>query len=315
MPRLFALALALLPGIAAAQSIRFEIHELPSLTPTDKQFLTGAKDAPPVVLGAELRIPNSENRVPAVVLLHGSGGIGFNVDIWARELNGMGIATLIVDSFTGRKIVNTLNDQSQLGALTMLVDAYRALDLLAHDPRIDPARIAVMGFSRGGTPALYTSMRRFQKMWAPAGATFAAHVAFYPPCYRTYIEDTNFDDAPVRLFHGTADDYVPIGPCRGYVGRLRAAGKDVKLYEYANAGHAFDGPRKAPLKLPDAQTMRNCALEEKPLGQIIDSKTRKPFDWNDPCIEKGPTVAYSEEAQQQAIKDVREFLTAALKLK
>jgi dienelactone hydrolase len=313
-----AIALALLlPSLAAAQAMRIEIHQISSLTPSDRQFLMGEKDAPSVVIGAELRIPGTpgDSRLPAVILVHGSGGIGANLDSWARELNGMGIATLILDSFTSRNIRNTLNDQSQLGRLAMLVDSYRALDLLSHDPRIDPTRIAIMGFSRGAAPALYTSLRRFQRLWGPPGVSFAAHLAFYAPCYATYIDDTNVGDQPVRLFHGTADDYVPIGPCRSYVARLKAAGKDVQLLEYPDAGHTFDSPRKAALTLPEAQTARNCLVEEKPLGQVVNSKTKRPWDWKDPCVEHGPTVAYQEKAHQQSIKDVKEFLTAALKLK
>lgn len=55
-----------------------------------------------------------------------------------------------------------------------------ALAVLGRHPRIDPERIAVMGFSKGGFAALYSSLRRFARMHGPAGLTFAAHVAFYP---------------------------------------------------------------------------------------------------------------------------------------
>src|SRR6266852_8183486 len=72
------------------QTARIEIHTLESLTPTDKQFLTGFKDGIPVRISGELRLPPGTVRVPAVILVHGSAGIGANVDHWARELNGIG---------------------------------------------------------------------------------------------------------------------------------------------------------------------------------------------------------------------------------
>ena len=66
----------------------------------------------------------------------------------SMSLSSAGIATFLVDSFSGRGIVNTITDQSQLDTLSMMVDAYRALALLARHPRIDAGRIAVMGFSK-----------------------------------------------------------------------------------------------------------------------------------------------------------------------
>jgi dienelactone hydrolase len=98
--------------------------------------------------------------LPAVILLHGSGGISGYVTDWEMDLNSMGVATFVIDCFKGRGIVNTNNDQSQLGRLSMIVDAYRALDVLAKHPRIDPNRIAIMGFSRGGQAALLQPEQR-----------------------------------------------------------------------------------------------------------------------------------------------------------
>ena len=73
-----------------------------------------------------------------------------------------------------RGIVNTVNDQSQLSTLAMMVDAYRALALLSEHPRIDRNRIAVMGFSKGAVAAVYSAVERFHSMYGP-GVSFAGH--------------------------------------------------------------------------------------------------------------------------------------------
>jgi dipeptidyl aminopeptidase/acylaminoacyl peptidase len=70
----------------------------------------------------------------------------------------MGVATFLLDGFTGRGIESTTADQFQFGTLTMINDAYRALELLAKHPRIDLTRIGIFGGSRGGKVALYASL-------------------------------------------------------------------------------------------------------------------------------------------------------------
>jgi dienelactone hydrolase len=300
---------------AARQTAKIEIHSFETMTVSDKDFLIGAKQGIPARIGGELRLPPETDRVPAVILVHGSAGIGANVDRWAQELNGIDVAAFLLDSFTGRGIVQTVTDQSQLGGLAMILDAYRGLELLSRHERIDASRIAVMGFSKGGFVALYASLNRFQRMHGPAGVAFAAYIPFYASCNTTYIEDEQVGDRPIRLFHGTADDYVSMEPCRNYVERLRRAGKNVELTQYAGARHAFDNPHYSPARfLPDAMITSECRREERNGGAIVNVRTGQPFNWSDPCVTRGATVGYDPAATTEATKAVKDFLRATFKI-
>ena len=48
-------------------------------------------------------------------------------------------------------------------------------------------------------------------------------------------------------------------------------------------------------------------------GQIIDMATKRPFTDNDPCVERGPTVGYDEEAASKAHDAVKSIVAALLK--
>lgn len=318
LPGLLALiVLAALSRASDAQVARTEIHPIPTLTLSQHPFLTGGENGVPVTIAGVLRFPRTGTApAPAVILVHGSGGITGNVDRWSAVLNRIGVATFVIDSFTARSIVSTMADQAQLGRFDMILDAYRALAVLAAHRRVDARRVALMGFSRGGHVALYASLNRFARMHGPQGVSFAAFLPFYAPCSATYIGNEDVSDAPIRLFHGSADDYTPVAPCREYVERLRKAGKDVALTEYADAHHAFDNPllREGPQLAPTAQTMRGCTIVEEPQGVLVNAVTKERFTMRDPCVERGPHLGYSAAATAAATQAVQEFLRATFKL-
>jgi dienelactone hydrolase len=186
------------------------------LTISDEQFLKGDVSGRPTIISGIFKVAQGSGHLPLVILLHVSGGIEENAVVWERLFGSLGISTFSIDSFTGRGIVSTVADQSQLGRLNMILDLYRSLATLAAHPQVDPSRIAVMGFSRGGQAAVYATLKRFQKMWNPSGIDAAAYIALYAPCITTYIDDTQVTDHPIRIFHGISDDWVEISPCRAY---------------------------------------------------------------------------------------------------
>lgn len=306
------------PGAGHAQGSswpgRIEILPVRSQTLPLNTFLRGDKAGPEVLLGGELRLPfGASGRVPAVILIHGSGGIGSGPDMWARVLNEAGIAAFILDSFSGRGIVSTVEDQDQLNSLSMTVDAYRALDVLAAHPRIRPDRIAVWGFSKGAVPAVYAAVERFRASFGTQNR-FVAHVGFYTPCNVAYDKDEAMGGAPVRLYHGSSDDYVNPAACRTLVSRLKPSGVDIALTEYADSQHGFDSPTSPPLvAVPKAQSTRNCRLKEGPNGTLVDADTGQPYEIKTAsCVAIGAHVGHNAQATEAVRADVMAFLGTAL---
>ncbi len=318
---IFALSVYLVASAALAApandvAARTELHAINTLTLSDAQFLSGDANAAPTVTSGALRIPKGEGRLPLVVLQHGSGGMAANVEMWSREFNAIGISTLALDGFTGRGLTAVNTNQALLGRLNFVLDIYRALDVLAKHPRIDPQRIALMGFSRGGQAALYASLKRFHKMWNHSGIEFAAYIPFYPDCATTFVADAAVADRPIRMFGGAQDDYNPIALCKAYAERLKSAGRDVQVTEYPTASHAFDNPLGPvpPAVVAGGQTVRHCSIREEPTGLLINASTRRPFTYKDPCVETGPHVGYDAAATELAKAAVKDILNSVFAL-
>jgi dienelactone hydrolase len=315
------LVAALLPTAAFAETPtadiaqRTELHAIPTMTLSDGDFLAG-KDGKAVTVSGQLRVAQGTGRLPVVVLMHGSGGIGPNIEAWSRLFNAMGVSTFAIDGFTGRGLVSTSANQAQLGRLNFILDIYGGLAILAKHPRVDPERIVLMGFSRGGQAALYASLTRFHKTWNKSGASFAAYIPFYPDCSTSYIDDTDVGAAPVRIFHGIADDYNPVASCKPFIARLKSAGRDVALAEYPDAQHGFDTPLGPPVVVAKgAQTVRACTIKEGPAGVLVNSATGAPFAYTDACVQLDPHVGRNVAATAAAQEAVAEFVRTLFKLK
>jgi dienelactone hydrolase len=317
-PALVAVTLLLLTGLPSwsQAQLRIEVRPFESMTRTGDAFLRG-EPGKPVVVAGELRIPKpGTDKLPAVIFAHASGGINAGIDRWAQELNSIGVAVFLVDSFSGRGMSSVPPDPSNDSVMWMIVDAYRALGMLAQHPRIDPQRIAIMGWSTGGPVAIYSSMERLWRSYGPPNIQFAAHIGFYGSCAVVYRDEEKVTGKPIRVFHGTADDLELIEPCRAYVARLKKAGADVAINEYAGVQHAYDWFMfKEPLKLPQARTVRNCSLVEGERGQLVDTNTGKPYDPNVSCNDRGGTLLYNEPAAVATTAAVKEFLTTTFGLK
>ncbi len=299
---------ALLPVSAAAafdEDVAFS-----SRTLTDEQMLRGEDSGgTDVTLSGRLTGGDGKGPFPVVILLHGTDGPRSGAaGTWRNFLNGIGVATFRVDSYTGRGIEQASTDQGSFGQFTQIYDAYRAADALAQRPDIDGSHIVLMGFSRGGTAALYGALSRFHEAFGPRHATIAAYLAFYPACNFELAGEQDVVNAPIREFHGSEDDWTPPAVCRGYFARLRAAGADAVMTEYPGARHAFDNVNTpAYFSDPDAQSSRNCMRREVDF-RLINAATGKPFSYADACVEYGPAAQYNDAAATAAHEAVKLFL-------
>jgi dienelactone hydrolase len=313
-------ALALVGGLAARTAHaqpRMEVIPIQSMTLTQQQILTGEVHGKPATIAGELRLPRGgTDKLPAVILVHAWGGVLVNLDDWARQLNSWDVAVFIQDSLSGRGIVGGTAEDGQLSGLSRMIDSYRSLARLAQHPRIDPNRIAVMGFSYGTVAALWSSSERFRKLYGPPNTQFAAHIGLYAFCVTQYRDDDKVTGRPIRLFHGTGDDWNAIEPCRAYVARVKTNGADASLTEFPGATHAYDiTTLKDRVALPKAVSFRHCSLVEGEGGQIINAKTGKLYDANDPCREQGVNIQYDEAATNGTREGVKVVLTSVFGLK
>jgi dienelactone hydrolase len=271
-------------------------------------------DAKPVVVSGKLSVPRSATRAPAVILLHGCSGITGVQTGWVYELGRLQLATFLVDSFDGRSIRELCTARQRLNSLSLLVDAYRALDLLATHPRIDPTRIALMGFSMGGRTALWSSYARFRTRWVRHdGPQFVGYLSFYPAVSWLRIQgEEDIDVRPIRIFQGAADDWTPLGPIEAYVKRLQAAGsRNISLVAYEGAHHGFDNPRGAypPTTYAGVVNAHRCRFVEQPDGKVVEADTGRAVSLELPCFSRGSTTGYHPQAYEKAIADVKTFLS------
>lgn len=180
--------------------------------------------------------PSGDGPHPAIVVMHGCGGIRPSTkNDWPKRLVSWGYVVLVVDSFTTRNIKNTC--RSYLA--DRVFDAYGAMDFLSKYTFVDKQRIALMGFSAGGTSALEATKAHGNVQFMDQ--RFKAAVAYYPIC-RPRAGDA---DVPTLILEGELDDWSPVEMCRQRVALQSREGQSIKLKTYPAAYHDFDSPEVA----------------------------------------------------------------------
>jgi dienelactone hydrolase len=190
-------------------------------------------------LPGHLYRPNGSEPFPAVVLLHGCGGIRPVHHHWAHTLQQWGYVALLVDSLSPRGQTNICDSPRSVDPqYARMPDAYAAKAYLARQPFVDGTRIAVMGWSHGGSTTLYAVDNIYL---ARINATpFQAAIALYPGCVLRLLRL----NAPLLILIGEDDDWTLASRCKDMVSQSAQWGDktaySITLQVYPGAPHGFD---------------------------------------------------------------------------
>jgi dienelactone hydrolase len=213
---------------------------------------------------------------PAVIMLHGCGGLGGRDRMWAERLREWGYLTLRVDSLGPRSLKRVCGG-GILEPEARVPDALTALAHLRTRADVDPARIVLMGWSHGAMAALQTLAAAPDR----PSEGFRAAVTYYPGCrgLRGWTTQT-----PVLMLLGQADDWTSAAPCNALAERQRRTGLDVTAVVYPGAYHGFDDPRLGSEKhrVSDALAGRGATMQYHPaaaedsVGRVRAFLARQP---------------------------------------
>jgi dienelactone hydrolase len=261
--RSWLLAVIFAACIGGGQAAAGALVEFPNLPGREPVRLFGYLARPDASLSA-LTGGSSSNAAPypAVVVLHGCGGISSHSAAIADRLGGWGYVALTVDTLGRRGMEHgcsssTFQDQA--------FDAYAALRYLATLPIVDPARVALLGQSMGGAAALYAIDRDSAAQYF--SERFRAAIAYYPGCAGAPASTMT---APVLILIGGAEEWKGAEFCERLKAGSRPNSAQINLVVYPGVHHAFD--------VTELQPGRNSVgrwLEyDEPAARDAEAKTR-----------------------------------------
>jgi phospholipase/carboxylesterase len=160
--------------------------------------------------------------MPLVLMLHGAGGIAqHSVDLLQRHADAFGF---IVLAPTSTEQTWDIIARRRFGIDSRAIDDL--LDTAFDRHAVDPARLAIAGFSDGASYALSLGLTN--------GELFSHVIAFSPG----FMDPSQPHGTPeIYMSHGIDDEILPVERCsRRIEAQLRAAGYRVDYREFSG-GH------------------------------------------------------------------------------
>jgi dienelactone hydrolase len=189
--------------------------------------------------GAAMQIwhPAGTGPFPAMLVLHGCGGVYDNTRTWASRLASWGYIAVIVDSLRPRRIKSVCNVGGTPTPKIRAQDAFNAATYLRTLPDVLPDRIGAIGFSHGGSTVLVAA-HTSEVPTDRGGRPFAAIVAYYPGCGSKQQRLPVTTD--VLILIGKDDDWSSAVDCQKFVDARAGLPHEPAIKVYPGALHDFD---------------------------------------------------------------------------
>jgi dienelactone hydrolase len=194
------------------------------------------------IMIGRLAVPAGEGQRPGVVIAHEGNGLDDDQKRRAERFADLGYVAFALDYHGGGK---PLEDRAEINArLTALFDeplrtrelGTAGLRVLLAQPRVDPSKVAAVGYCFGGTLVLEL---------ARTGADLKAVVGFHPGLTTNRPEDSVNIVGTVLVCVGADDPLITLEHRLAFETEMRAAGVDWRMNVYGGAKHSFTNPRAA----------------------------------------------------------------------
>jgi dienelactone hydrolase len=198
------------------------------------------------VLHAQLFKPEGAGPFPAVIALHGCGGLGSRSDSvlpryrdWAERLLKAGNAVLLPDSYGSRE----LGPQCRVKEMHVKARRERVGDIAAarawllKQSWVERDRVSLIGWANGASALLWAV--RPQAAARDAGPDYRAAIAFYPDC-RISAGLGWSTRVPTLVLIGANDDVSSPPACRQMVDGAHGRSALARIVVYPGAYHDFD---------------------------------------------------------------------------
>jgi dienelactone hydrolase len=193
-----------------------------------------------VTLRGYIAYDNSiKGKRPGVIVIHEWWGLKEYPKKRAEMLAKLGYVALAADMYGDGKTVDNPGDAQKAAGESMKdIDLYKAkfvaaFDFLKQDERVDPAKIAAIGYCYGGGVVL--NMAR-------AGVDLKGVVSFHGSLGAAIPADKGNVKARVLVCAGAADKFISPKAIEAFKKEMKDAGADLKYVAYDGALHAFSNP-------------------------------------------------------------------------